>query len=179
MIKPIIVTFSGQARHGKSVSAEILGELLTEKGFRVMIAAYSDYMQFLLKQYKGWDGKKDENGRALLNYIGSEIGRAKNPDFWVNNLVQLIELWQNDYDFILISGCRFENEITRWQDEGYRVFPIHVERLNFVSELTEDQKKHPSENSLKTFCFTRSLKAENLHDLKTELKNKVLPLITE
>lgn len=60
MNKPKTITISGQARHGKNVTAEILKEKLIDKNQRVIIINYADYLKYLAKQYYGWNGEKNE-----------------------------------------------------------------------------------------------------------------------
>ena len=48
--------------------------------------------------------------RELLQYIGTDVMRSIDPDCWINVVKNYVETYSN-YDFILISDGRFENEI--------------------------------------------------------------------
>ena len=57
---------SGKMRHGKDTCAQFIKEELERMDKRVLIIHYADYLKFILKQYFGWDGEKNEEGRKLL-----------------------------------------------------------------------------------------------------------------
>ena len=78
--KPTIITFSGKAQHGKDASLEILKHHLEENGKTVMAIGYADYLKEMAAANFGWDGKKDERGRSLLQNVG-EAYRGKDPNF--------------------------------------------------------------------------------------------------
>jgi len=51
--------------------------------------------------------------RALMQVLGTEVGRALNPDLWVKHLALRLGLQPNGgpvHDRIVISDCRFPNE---------------------------------------------------------------------
>ena len=62
------------------------------------------------------------------------------------------------YDYILIPDTRFPNEILKWEEAGYIVRWIKIERTSnkylmgkWWHELTDEQKNHESETALDTF----------------------------
>ena len=177
MDKQTIVTFSGKAQHGKDTAAKILQQLLEQQDKKVMSINYADYLKYLATQYLGWDGSKDEKGRTLLQQLGTEKVRYRFPDFWVDNVISLAKIFDNDCDYILIGDCRFPNEINKWGEEGYTVIPVHVERLNFDNGLTDEQKCHLSETSLDDFPFKIKLKVEEIGDLEDAIKSKLKELM--
>jgi hypothetical protein len=174
MKKPIIITFSGLAQHGKSESANILKTQLNKQGKRVLIANYTDQLKHIARQYMGWNGEKDEQGRSLLQNLGLEKSRYRYPNYWVDTVIGIAKLFEDDYDYILISDCRFPNDISRWKEEGYVIIPVHVERLDFKNNLTEEQKKHPSETALDGYPFEVYLKAKTLEEMEIEIGKKIV-----
>ena len=68
----------GLAGSGKDTAAEALGE------FGYWKAAFANHLKQLAYEF-GWDGKKDERGRALLQDLGM-AARKYNPDFWIEQL---------------------------------------------------------------------------------------------
>ena len=174
--KPTIITFSGKAQAGKDSSANILKELLEKRGLRILRINYGDYIKYLAAMCLGWNGEKDETGRTTLQLLGTEKVRSVFPDFWVDSVIDVVKIFENDFDFILIADCRFPNELKRWKEEGYSSIPIHVERPGFDNGLTEEQKNHPSETALDEYWFVEYLKAINLVELEQEVIKKVLPL---
>ena len=177
-MKQIIITFSGKAQHGKDSSAQILKQILQDEyGKRILTINYADYLKYLAAQYLNWNGEKDERGRTLLQWLGTEKVRTRFPDLWVDTVINIAQIFEGEYDCILIGDCRFPNEITRWVDEGYTVIPIHVERLEFDNGLTDAQKNHHSETALDDYPFRVKLKAYTLHDLEREIRLKCKGLI--
>ena len=165
--KPTIITVSGKARHGKDTFSNLLKDKLTQKGKRVLRIAYAEYMKYIATQYLGWDGRKNEAGRTLLQQLGTEKVRSKQPDFWVDNVIRLVNVLRSDFDYVIVSDCRYPNEIERWKDEGYEVIPVHVDRPGFESELTEEQKNHISETALDGHEFDFMCTAEDKEQLNS------------
>ena len=140
MSKQTIITFSGKARHGKDSSAQITKQIIEGNGKKALVINYANYLKYLATQYLGWDGNKDEKGRTLLQQLGTEKVRSKFPNYWVDNVINVTKIFEDDFDYVLIADARFPNEIKRWKEEGYNLITVHIERLNFDSGLTEEQK---------------------------------------
>ncbi len=156
-----IITISGLAQHGKDTTATIFKNKLEKLGYKVLIIHYADYLKFICKQYFGWNGEKDINGRTLLQRIGTEKVRSKDPDFWVGIVEKFISVFGDDFDFILIPDTRFPNEIEYLKNKNYDVLSIRVNRINFENSLTEEQRNHPSEIALNNYKFDRIIAYEN------------------
>lgn len=169
--KPTIISLSGKAQHGKSSVCEIIQRLSNKRCLQVN---YADYLKYIAKQYYGWDGKKDDDGRTLLQQLGTEKVRSKYPSFWVDTVIRLINAIGEDYDLMLISDARFPDEVQRWKEEGYDIKTIHVDRLGYDNGLSEEQKNHKSETALDGFKFDYYLSATNLEELEKEVKEKLL-----
>lgn len=178
-MKPTIITVSGKARHGKDSFAKILQQQLNMLGKKSLIINYADYLKFICQKYYGWNGEKDEVGRTILQKTGTEKIRSQIPNFWVDAVINFIKAIEDDFDFIIIPDCRFPNEITRWIDEEYNIFPVHVTRTNFENNLTEEQRNHLSEIALDNFKFDYYAKAKNLDELKIEVTTLVCILERE
>ena len=154
-----VICISGKAQHGKDTSAGFMKEFLEAKGKKVLIAHYGDLVKYVCKTFFDWDGQKDEKGRTLLQYVGTDVVRTQEPDYWVNFIADMIQLFYNEWDYVLIPDCRFPNEIEyiqkvgRLDDTPYDVTHIRVVRQNFVSPLTEEQQKHPSETALDNYPY--------------------------
>lgn len=148
-----IILISGKMRHGKDTVAQFIKEEI--KG-RVLIIHYADYLKFICKQYYGWNGEKDVNGRELLQRFASDIVRTQEPDFWVNTVCHFLHLTEGDWDYVLIPDVRFPNEIFIPKREfGFQnVISLRVDRVGFVpQEATEEQLSHISETALDNFQF--------------------------
>lgn len=145
------ICVSGEAQHGKDTSAEIMRAELETLGENAIIIHYADLLKFLCKTYFGWNGEKDENGRTLLQYVGTDVVRNQRPDYWVDFVIDVIKLFPNEWDTVIIPDCRFPNEIEALKNAGYQVTHVRIHRPNFDNGLTNEQKNHPSETALKAY----------------------------
>lgn len=145
-----VICISGKARHGKDTTAGYLKGFFEEKDRKVLIAHYGDLVKYICKTFFDWDGNKDEAGRTLLQYIGTDVIREQEPDYWVGFIESVLSFFSHKWDYVLIPDCRFPNEIEYLKDMGHDVIHIRVVRNSpgFVSPLTEEQQKHISETAL-------------------------------
>ena len=143
-----VICISGKVQNGKDTTASIMREALEADGHRVLIAHYADLVKYISKTFFGWNGEKDEIGRTLLQRVGTDIVRSKRPNYWVDFLTGVLDLFDGEWDFVLIPDCRFPNEIECMCNAGFDTTHIRVVRQNFTSPLTEEQQQHPSETAL-------------------------------
>ena len=143
-----ILLISGKSNHGKDTVAKLMKEALEADGFSVLITHYADLLKHICRQFFEWDGNKDEIGRHILQYVGTDIIRKQKPDFWVDFIISILNLFPNEWDYVLIPDVRFGNEIECMKSAGFDVTHIRVVRQNFTSPLTEEQQQHPSETAL-------------------------------
>lgn len=149
-----VICISGKAQHGKDTTAGYMKEFLEARGKKVLICHYGDLVKYVCKTFFDWDGQKDEKGRTLLQYVGTDIIRMQYPNYWVRFIAEMLNFFKDQWDYVLIPDCRFPNEIEyMWRDNGFDVTHIRVVRQNFVSPLTEEQKKHPSETALDNYPY--------------------------
>lgn len=167
-----VICISGKAQHGKDTSAGLIRDELTDHGCSVLVAHYADLLKYICRSFFGWNGEKDEAGRKLLQYVGTDIVRKKRPDFWVDFLVSVLDLFPNEWDYVLIPDCRFPNEIDTMKSVGFDVLHLRIVRPNFVSPLTEDQQKHPSETALDKYPADHIVVNDGtIEDLKRKLSD--------
>lgn len=69
MIELKVIMISGKAESGKNFVADVMRRKLEDDGSKVLAVAFGDYVKFLCGTYFGWDGKKDEKGRAQMNQV--------------------------------------------------------------------------------------------------------------
>lgn len=158
-----IICISGKAENGKSYLANTIKQNLETLGQRVLILNYGDHLKSIAKLYYGWNGVKDEAGRQLLQWLGTDVCRKNNPNIWVNVVKENILGLQSEFDTFIIGDCRFPNEIEVMQSSFSNVQTVRIERIGHVSKLTESQLQHPSETSLDKYIF----------DLRCEFPNGV------
>ena len=134
-----VICISAKAQHGKDTVANFMKECLEAKGKRVLIAHYADLVKYICKTFFNWDGQKDEKGRTLLQYVGTDIVREKEPDYWVGFIADMLYFFEDRWDYVLIPDTRFPNEIDYLKNAGFDVLYIRVIRENFESPLTEEE----------------------------------------
>jgi hypothetical protein len=165
-----IILLSAKAQHGKDSAANILKEIMEADGKKVLITHYADLLKYLCKTYFNWNGEKDDIGRTLLQRVGTDVIRKQNPDYLVSFISGFLNFFEKEWDYVLIPDCRFPNEIQTMIDEGWDVFSVRVNRTDFESVLTEEQKKHISETALDNYQFDYYLDSPSgLDNLRKEV----------
>jgi hypothetical protein len=131
-----------------------VAQMLKNKlGERVLVEAFANSLKDICARHFGYKGVKDQEDRDILIRIGTDIARKNNPDIWVNIINEIIWAFRTEYDYFVISDCRFINECTVLQDNGYSVISVKIERPNFDNGLSIDQKNHLSESSMNDYEF--------------------------
>ena len=148
-----VILISGKAQHGKDTLALAAKEYLEDKGKRVLILHYADYMKYIAKEYFGWNGKKDSVGRNLLQQLGTNLVRKVDENYWVDTVIRFITVFEDEWDCIIVPDTRFPNEIEQMKEAGFNVLSLRIKRPNFDSPLSEEQQKHPSETALDNYSF--------------------------
>lgn len=150
-----VITISGKAQAGKDTTARLLKDQLNSKQRSVVILHYADLLKYQATSLFGWNGKKDKNGRTLLQHLGTEIVRKKNPNYWVDYLVGVLKMYDGEWDYALIPDARFPNEIECMKKE-FDCISLRIES-DYDNGLTEEQKNHPSETALDNYNFDYTL----------------------
>jgi hypothetical protein len=168
-----VICISGKAQHGKDTFAKMLEEELLKKEKTVLIAHFADLVKYICKTIFGWDGEKDDKGRAILQYVGTDVVRKKNPNYWVKFIIDILTMFNTDWDYILIPDCRFPNEYELFKTSGLDASLIRVNRPNFESKLPKEQKEHISETALDNYPYDYLIDEDNtleyLHKKANEL----------
>ena len=147
-----VLCISAKAQHGKDTAAGFIKDYLESLGSRVLITHYADLVKFVCEKYFNWDGKKDEKGRTMLQYVGTDVISSQQPSYWVDFVVSILKFFETEWDYVLIPDCRYPVEVTRMK-EYFDTTVLRVERPNFESGLTDKQKQHASEVSMDKFPY--------------------------
>jgi len=125
----------------------------------------------------GWDGKtKDSRARKLLQVLGTEAGRAYNPNIWVDRCVQQVLEKEDEYAresrqsnlfsttphtvfCPVYDDCRFLNEYEAIKQQEYRL-TVLLERPNNPAMLDNELDQHASEDVLPENHFDLIIKNE-------------------
>lgn len=116
-----VIGFGGLAGAGKTTAAA-MAENLIARGL-ARRHSFAARVKQIAKADFGWDGKKDDRGRRLLQVIGTEAGREYNPDLWI----RYVAYQGRDYtvdNIIIVDDCRFPNEADWCNAHGTTVILI-------------------------------------------------------
>lgn len=143
------ILISGAAGAGKDLVGGTMVNYLTATGHRAIITHYADLLKFMLKEYAGWNCKKDEEGRTLLQHYGVDVIRKKYPDFFVQFILYMTEFFGVDWEYLIIPDVRWPNEISILKESGIKTTYIRICRWgHYESPLTEEQQNNESEHAL-------------------------------
>jgi len=143
-----VILISGKAQHGKDTMAAYIKEGLEKCGRKVIVTHYADLVKYVCATYFGWDGKKDERGRHLLQYIGTDVVRANDQDYWARFVYEIAKMFKDEWDYMIIPDVRFPNEVSIFKDSEFETYHLRVVRDNFDDGMTEEQRNHTSETAL-------------------------------
>lgn len=147
-----VLCISAKAQHGKDTAAALIKDYLESKGNRVLITHYADLVKFVCTKFFDWDGQKDEKGRTLLQYVGTDVISSQQPSYWVDFIISILKFFENEWDYVLIPDCRYPVEVIR-MSTAFETKILRIERPNFENGLTEKQKQHVSETSMDNYFF--------------------------
>jgi hypothetical protein len=166
-----VICISAKAQHGKDTSALILKEIYEARGKKVLITHFADLLKYICKQYFDWDGNKDEKGRTLLQYIGTDV---VGPAYWAEFIVSILKMFEYEWDYVIIPDCRYPIEVAT-MESAFDTSILRIERPDFDNGLTDIQKNHPSEVAMDNYPFFNAViyNKGSLDELKTELLNFV------
>lgn len=164
-----VIVISAKAQHGKDTTAELFKEIAEKHGKRVLITHYADYLKYICKEWFNWNGIKDDNGRTILQKVGTNLARNNHPDIWVNVIVESLKAFGNEYDYVLIPDCRFPNEVKIMKD-SFDTTSLRIHRVDFESFLTYEQKHHISETALDDYKFDYYISTKDLKALSFEVE---------
>lgn len=171
-----MIAISGHAGSGKDTVAKYMQEYLETCNQRTIITHFADLLKYVCKSYFNWDGDKDEHGRTLLQEIGTNVVRARAPNYWVDFVGDVLTFFSHMWDYAIIPDARFPNEIQRLRERGFEVKHIRVDRPGFKNDLTDEQNLHESETSLNAATPECIIINDGTLD---ELKNKILKYTME
>jgi hypothetical protein len=103
---PRIVGLAGYAGSGKDLSANILCDR-----FNYERRGFADALKALATTI-GWDGRKDDTGRRLLQELGVGARDVLGADVWVDALMRDLP------GRVVITDVRFPNEVEAIWDRG-------------------------------------------------------------
>ena len=164
-----VIGFTAKVGGGKDTAGMLVTQALEEKGYRVTKLSFAKYLKDICTMMFGWDRVRLEHDfdykegdtlndgspdpacaalgmtrRVIMQKIGTEAMRdGLHYDIWIIALKLAIQRGEyNDYDYGLLTDCRFINELQFVRDLDGTL--IQVERQGEQTTLT-DQTQHQSE----------------------------------
>jgi dephospho-CoA kinase len=152
-LKKVILIAGGQGA-GKTALANHLVSVLPN----AIRLSFADPMRSLVKgmlgaaEEIGLDFPSPPENRSLMQYIGSEWGRAMDPLLWVKHAQERVRSLDYNYviNYVIFDDLRFRNEFDAFTDA------IRI-RLECPAEIRQQRAKywgnpdHQSENDLATY----------------------------
>lgn len=81
----------------------------------------------------------------------------------------MLEMFDDEWDYVLIPDCRFPNEFEVLAFYGFDVNLVRVNRPAYMSCLTDFQQEHPSETALDDYPWDWVIKNDGtIEDLRAE-----------
>lgn len=136
-----IIGLSGAARSGKDYAATHIINLYGGQTMRFSDPLYD--LMYLIQDFVGFDRSKD---RGLLQYIGTDWGRAHEPSLWIRMFDE--RLSQITSGLVLVPDIRFPGEADLLRDHGATL--IRIERAE-LPDPDADWRQHPSERALDNY----------------------------
>lgn len=164
----MIIAFTGKAGSGKTTIANALAKSkrLKERGILTNVYSFASEIKRIARVEFGWDGQKDERGRRLLQLLGTEVGRAYDPDIWIKKAFNRID---KSIDMVsIIDDCRFDNEAYAILERGGAVISLNGR----ASEIADSASIHESESGVALCLITR--KYDNSKDGTDNIVNDIV-----
>jgi hypothetical protein len=106
--------------------------------------AFSDYLYDILHYAQKVCGFKLQKDRKFLQFIGTDWGREKDDNVWINLTLKKIKKTQG---YIYISDCRFVNEFNALKNDDFIIIKIVRNKIDYNREGT-GTRNHISETEL-------------------------------
>lgn len=136
----MIIAFAGGMGTGKTTAAGLIKKASDSS----IILNFAAQVKNIARDCFGWDGIKDEKGRRLLQIIGTEAGRAYNPDIWVEDMRKRAKICKDlGYLNIIIDDLRFDNEADFIHSLGGYII--------LIKRDTKIKSSHASEQGIKYY----------------------------
>jgi hypothetical protein len=145
--KGLRIAFGYEARVGKDTAVDYLIGKYGGHRFSFAKALYD-----IMAAAQEICGLPKEKDRRFLQIVGTEWGRERDPNIWVNIVVDKIRALREEEN-IYISDLRFPNEVEALKKEGFTL--VHIsrpepERLQvFSNENVGGSTQHASEVALR------------------------------
>lgn len=162
---PLVINISGKARHGKDTFGRFLMyRLKSDYGLKVQRISSGDVLKDMTRY----------PSRSFLQQLGMFLRATRGNDYLISRAFAKY----NGADVVIITDTRFPNEISYFENAPQvtiRVDRICQDKEPYESDLTPEQKAHPSETALDDYKFDIHIQAKNVRELK-EASERFAPI---
>lgn len=169
---PKIYLLSGKARHGKDTTAEFLKTFYEKDGKKVIYSRAGKYIKYYAMEMTDWDGSEETKPRELLQSLGTDIIRNKlnKSDMFIQRQLDDLEIYSYFYDAIIVPDIRLPKEIQSVKEKFNNVVTIHINRINFETELKTNEQKHITETAMDNYKdYDYEITNNTLEELKKDI----------
>lgn len=172
-----IVLISGKAESGKDSVASMAQRYFNSKAGGTkscLIIKFGDLLKEYASLIYGWDGRKDEAGRTLLQTVGEGFKDALNDrSFWAERVGDIIKYLctNGEYLYIFIPDWRFPEELEYIKmrfGNKFEILTVRIERKGYRNSLTAEQSRHISETALDNYDFDFVVDGKDLQEKKKQ-----------
>ena len=148
-----VFVISGKARSGKSTFGELLKQELEIAGYKPCIVRITSTLYEYARNYFNWDGNDSTKPRKLLQELGIYIIKQKmnKKNFLLDRLFEDIEVLSNFFNVFIITDARLIEEFEIIKRKYDDVTLIKIERNDYESDLSNEEKNHITETELDTY----------------------------
>jgi hypothetical protein len=156
---PKIIGVAGPKGSGKTTVANILANKLNG-----VIVPFAKPLKDIARSL-GWNGKKDEKGRRLLQLLGTECGReCIDQDIWVKKWLAYVDIHVLS-SVVIADDVRFENEASMILKNNGTLIEVKREGYEYSDE-------HASEKGLdKNFFDMIVVNNKSMESLKGSIES--------
>jgi len=166
-----IIGLAGRAGSGKSEAAKIIASCYPDGACRVL--PFAAPLKELCCTGFGWDGKKDARGRRLLQVVGTDAGRAYNPNIWVEKWTYAALHSSYRTKCIIADDVRFENECGAVRSVGGVVW-----RIDRPDTVVTGEVPHVSERPLPAALIDATVRNDgSIHKLHYVILERIKRLL--
>lgn len=175
------MAFSGKMRSGKEEAMKYLNEKYFNNTSHVI--NFADPLYTLCQTIQTYCGFPIEKDRGLLQYIGTDYARSKNPNVWINRLFNDMEAFHFNYP-VMIGDARFANELDACKARNIPIINIQAsDEVRLSRGADKDKLNHASEQDMDTydkydFIIENNSTLQDFHDKLDVMFGDLLSLVT-
>ena len=170
-----VYVIAGKAGSGKSEVAKYIKEYYIYQKLDTVVTEYSKYIKLFAREITDWDGSNTNKPRKFLQEFGSYVrNEMGEPKFFVNRMLEDLDIYNNYADVVVISDARYPVEIEEIKKYYPDAVAIYVMNQFGQSKLTIEEQMHPSELALEDYT---SFDYTIANDDEKTLRDKVFKIL--